>query len=391
MIYKKKSSILGIIIIALLLVCISYILLFAKSNIVSSVCDRLWKYYLIMGLIMSLVFLAIKNEKIFFVYVIAIFFFFSWYSFADQSYSVVDETMNFEYVNHIIRTKQLPTFSDEVDSDFLDLANNNLQETIISTNYEAVQTPLYYIILAILGCKIKSAYFRLRLYRILGLYSICFVYYFVNKTVRYLKNNQLFDIDEECLRATYLLTIFSPGYLFRASRLNNEILVCALMAVLIYIAVKCILDGYNPRYYWGMAIVSIALFMTKTTAIYAFCVLAIVALFQKKILKAIIPVIWNIYNCFSMRVNNINKANTPKRCIIYYKIKYYFCSKYFRMFSLFDYGNNINEYQFHSWKIFLWTIGGYNSHDGIKCGEIKTQDKELYKNDNDYCTDSGYD
>lgn len=290
MIYKKKSSILGLIIIALLLICISYILLFARSNIVSSVCDRLWKYYLIMGLIMILVFLAIKNEKIFLVYIIVIFSFFSWYSFADQSYSVVDETMNFEYVNHIIRTKQLPTFSDEVDSDFLDLANNNLQETIISTNYEAVQTPLYYIILAILGCKIKSAYFRLRLFRILGLYSICFVYYFVNKTVRYLKINQLFDIDEECLRATYLLTIFSPGYLFRASRLNNEILVCVLMAVLIYIAVKCILEGYNLRYYWGMAMVSIALFMTKTTAIYAFCVLAIVALFQKKVLKAIIPV-----------------------------------------------------------------------------------------------------
>lgn len=287
---KGKRKFIGLISIVLMLFYICFILFAAKSNIVSMICDRLWKYYLLMGLMLLLVFFAVKEKKFFQVYVILVFSFFLWYSFADQSYSAIDETMNFESINHIIHTRSLPTFSDEIDYDYLNSANNNLQEISNSINYEAVQAPLYYIIFAMLGFIIKSAYFRLHFFRILGLCSIWIVYYFVNKTVKYLKTKQSTIVDEECLRAIYLLTLFNPGYLYRASRLNNEILVCILMAVLFYIAIKCIYEGYSCKYYWGMAVVSVALLMTKTTAVYAFCILAIVALFQKKIWKAILPV-----------------------------------------------------------------------------------------------------
>lgn len=278
---------------------------FSLSNITASVLSRRGEYYVLLAIMMFNLVTASAKERNFRVYVIVLTAVFLLFSFVESSYSPIDEVMNFENINHILKNHTLATFDSAVDHQYLTEATNCVQvmsEGMI--NYEAVQAPLYYLLMALFGLVFKNAFLRLHVFRAVSLLSVFVVYYFFRRTVTLLRDFGMFRVDETATRVGCLLTVFSPAYLFRASRLNNEILVCVLMSILLYAAAGCITEGYNPKAYWLMAGVSSALFLTKSTAIYAYVVIVTVALFQRQIKKAVetvlvsaIPIIpWVVFN-----------------------------------------------------------------------------------------------
>lgn len=286
---KEKYFILGLLSLVLTIVFLIYNLWFAKHHLVSQLMGNTWRYYLFMLLIILDVFFSVKDKKVCVLYVGALFCFFSWLSFADIYYSHIDEYFHFDNINCIVSNNKLKTFEDVRDSAFLNKANDGVDSIYDGVNYEAVQAPLYYLIFAIVGKFIDSAYLRYHIFRLLGLFLVLIVYYFVRKTIHYLVSNKVTSVNNELFRLGILLTVFNPAYLYRASRISNEILVCVLFAILLYTTVKCIIRGYNLKYYWALTIICAMLFLTKSTAIYAYVIVLTVIIMQKKIKPIVIP------------------------------------------------------------------------------------------------------
>lgn len=263
-------------------------------------------YYILLILVVINVFFAVKSKKYFAVYVASLIVFFIWFSFADTWYSPIDEIMNFENINHIVANNRLTTFEDNIDYVFLNKANDGVNAVGSITNYEAVQAPLYYILFAAVGKFISNAYVRLHVFRLISLFLVFIIYFFVEKTVCYLEENGIIQINHQIYRIGLLITIFNPGYLYRASRLNNEILVCVLMSILLYISIRCVVEGYRKNYYWIISLLCVSLFLTKNTAIYAYIIFGAIVLFQKRVKDAIIPTVsgavltipWFLFNYF---------------------------------------------------------------------------------------------
>ena len=284
------SVIIGSIALLSLIVYFYYLKTSAENNLVSSVCTSAWKYCVLIFLITVCIISSVKNRMLIIVYVSVLFLFFTWLSFSDQLYSPIDEIMNYENINFIIRNKRLPTIYDSIDAVFLNSANSGLNDIGDVLNYEAVQAPLFYIIFAAIGCFFRNACYRFHFLRLVSLYSVLLILYSINKAKQYL-NSKNYNIDEESFRLVLLIIVLNPAYLYRASRLNNEILVCVLCALLIYFAAKCIVEGFQLKHYWIMSILCGALFLTKNTAVYAYTVILVIALLQKRLSKAIIPVL----------------------------------------------------------------------------------------------------
>lgn len=251
---------------------------------------------------------ALQSETGFKIYILLLLSFFVWLSFSDTVYSLIDESLHFEYINHIIDFHKLPMWGDPVNAQYLNAAGVSLVEINENVvNYEVVQAPLYYIIMATVSAGISDAYMRFHVCRLVSLLFVLIVFYFVNKTICYMNDRKIIKVNEIIYRIALSLTIFNPGYLYRMSRLSNESLACVLMAALLYFSVKCITEGYNKKFYWILSFICVALFLTKTTSIYVYAAFGLIVLFQKKIKEAIIPVIvsagctvpWFMFNYIS--------------------------------------------------------------------------------------------
>lgn len=249
-------------------------------------------YYVIMLILGCVILCALQSKIGFRIYILLLLSFFVWLSFADIGYDPIDEAQHFEYINHIVEFHKLPIWGDPVNSQYLNAADNSFVEISKNmVNYEVVQSPLYYILMAVISAKISNAYIRFHVCRLVSLCSVLIVFFLVNKTIYYMKDHGILKINNVIYRMALALTIFNPGYLYRMSRLNNESLVCVLMATLLHFSVKCITEGYTKRLYWILSIICVALFLTKTTSIYAYAAYGIIILSQKKIKEAIMPVI----------------------------------------------------------------------------------------------------
>lgn len=268
----------------------SYLMVMSKNLLVSSVAMTSLNHHVLMLLVILLTVFSIKNERIYRLYILLLFVFFIWFSFADTKYSPIDECANFDYINCIIKHHRLLTFHDSLDYNFLNDANDGINAVGPTANYEAVQAPLFYLLFAFVGRWFDNAFIRFHVLRILSLSMILATYGFLKNCILFLKEHSL-SVSEKTCRILMLLTVFNPAYLYRASRLNNEVLVCVLMAVLLNVSIKCIMTGYDIKKYWLMAFICCACFMTKSTAIYAYLVFGIVVIFQKHLRHAILPAI----------------------------------------------------------------------------------------------------
>lgn len=279
---------------------------YALRTLAFSVLGSNCQYFLILLLFVINIYIAVQSKQGFLLYAGMLFLLFAGYSIIDRAYSPIDEYANFDYINWLIREGTLPTFSDMLDGKYLSEATAGLHSIYNGTNHEVVQAPLYYILFALVGRFFPGAYIRLRVFRLLSLGSVFIIWYFLNKTIRYLESKEIIHCNEKVYRLSLLLTIFNPAYLHRASRLNNEVLVCILMVVLLYVAVKCLTEGYSKKYYWLLSFLCVSLFMTKNTAVYAYVLFGAIVLYQRKLPQAIIPGITGVALTVPWFLFNIN-------------------------------------------------------------------------------------
>ena len=251
-------------------------------------------------------FLAAKTKVGYGVFLACWIGFFVFTAVYDMGYSPVDEGAHFATINYIVSHKRLPTVSDDINSKELNAANDSLNNITSNKNYEAVQAPLYYLGMAFFGWFIRYMPARLRILRLLSFALVMAGICILKKTIDVLEEWKVYQRGDGVyfLRLLALVAVFSPGYLLRAGRLNNECLLCFLIPLLLYVGVRCLKEGYSARFYWMMSGICFACIMTKNTALYAYAVIGIIALYQRKILKAIIPVLagvplmipWLIFN-----------------------------------------------------------------------------------------------
>ncbi len=261
--------------------------------------------YLVFALCSLIAFLAVWSKigyRVFLVFWIGSFAVTAMFNLSYSS----DEGSHLDFVNHIITYKELPVVSDLTDAGKLNAGNYSIDSIYPLKNYEAVQAPLYYLVLVPFGWLIKNMPMRVRMLRLLTLAMVLAGIYVTKKTFDLLKEWGLYreGEGEVFLRMVSLLTVFCPGYLIRGTRLSNEALLCLLIPMLLYVGLKCLKEGYSSRAYWVMSAICLGCFMTKNTAIFVYAVIGIIALIQGKFKKAILPVLagvpvtipWLIFN-----------------------------------------------------------------------------------------------
>lgn len=224
------------------------------------------------------IFFACRTYGFFRLYSAVLLSLFAISAFVDMGYSPVDEAAHFEYAVHLFNTWTLPVLGEQYLWDADAVNSVNFCETTPGTiNHEAMQGPVYYIFLALFGSAIKDSTACFIAFRIIGLLLAVCTAVGLNKLTR-----SLFGLSvsqSPACRLLMLLTILSPGYLYRAARLNNEIMVCFLFAVLLYQFFLSFKDNRTYRY-WLVSLLSVLLFLTKSTAIYCMIFPALLILFH---------------------------------------------------------------------------------------------------------------
>lgn len=179
-------------------------------------------------------------------------------------FSPVDECAHFEFVAHMLGTGTLPVIGDPWSASAINSVNYG--EVCPGYNHEAAQAPVYYLFLALVGSFIEDNTVSLIIYRIIGLLLVGFTIIICSRLAKVLCGHSLSD--SPMLRLLILLTLLSPGFLYRAARLNNEIMVCFLFVVLLYEFFLTFIDNKTYRY-WLVSLIAVLLFLTKSTAIYS--------------------------------------------------------------------------------------------------------------------------
>ena len=178
-------------------------------------------------------------------------------------FSPIDECAHFEYAAHILGTGTLPVIGDQWSASAINSVN--FGDVCPGYNHEAAQAPVYYLFLAAFGSFIGNNALSLVVYRITGLILAVSTAVISSRLSRVLFGASLSD--SPLLRLLILLTVLSPGYLYRAARLNNEIMVCFLFVVLLYQFFLTFIDNRTYRY-WLVSLLAVLLFLTKNTAVY---------------------------------------------------------------------------------------------------------------------------
>lgn len=200
----------------------------------------------------------------------------------DLRYSPIDEGNHIDYINEIIYNHKLPTMYECSDADFLNAMNPvDKQGAVGGPRYEAVQVPLYYIMMAILTGWIPNLFIRFIAMRFIGLLLLCGTFLVANKTMKLLIKNGVLK-DENLLVLLNFLFIFNPGILVRFVRVSNECLAVFLASVIVYYAVKMICDGYSLKTSIMALICGVLLFYTKSTGALIIGALFLVLIYYKK-------------------------------------------------------------------------------------------------------------
>lgn len=178
------------------LIILAIIIFFSCSHAMQTLCSSIITsqeiYYLVMLILGCVIVCALQSETGFKIYILLLLSFFVWLSFSDTVYSLIDESLHFEYINHIIDFHKLPMWGDPVNAQYLNAAGVSLVEINENVvNYEVVQAPLYYIIMATVSAGISDAYMRFHVCRLVSLLFVLIVFYFVNKTICYMNDHDV--------------------------------------------------------------------------------------------------------------------------------------------------------------------------------------------------------
>ena len=158
--------------------------------------------------------------------------------YGNTMYSGADEAAHYDYINHIIDRKKLPTMDDMINSQQLNFPEANPATIPNHNQHEAVQPPLYYLLSAIIGGQFNDLYTRLIILRFLGIIGLMISFFITIKTYRLLVDRKQIRENNLLFMIISLLLILSPNFQRVMIPLNNEHLLLVLVTMLIYFLVK---------------------------------------------------------------------------------------------------------------------------------------------------------
>lgn len=242
-----------------------------------------WEFYLLVFLLLLFIKTTVKSqEKVLYIMVIALAI--VWIIF-DTGLNVIDEGAHLGIINYIIDHSRFPT---------------------VQENYEAVQGPVYYYLLAIvLKCFPESI--RVPLGRMIGLLCVLCVGFLTRKMINRLCEYQIICVSEEAKNIFWLLFVCNPCLLTRATRISNESIVLVLSALFLYLMTMQILGSYNKKIALLCTTICAISFLTKSTTVFLFGGCMALFIYYKKwreMVKNIVVFIllvspWFVYNYIS--------------------------------------------------------------------------------------------
>ena len=218
--------------------------------------SRLVFYLLVISLAIFIYLMVSKSPKI--IYLLIIGLGVVWII-CDREYNIIDEGSHMYIINYIVDNHRFP---------------------LIQENYEAVQGPVYYYLMAILFGLIPQEirYFACRL---AGL-GCLIIFGFVNRLlIKKLVQCGLILVDLPLQNIIWFLFMLNPHILIRLTRVSNESLAVLLSGIIIYLVVNQLLDGADRKITYLVTILCAINFLTKATTIFLFVGVIIVNVYYK--------------------------------------------------------------------------------------------------------------
>ena len=202
--------------------------------------------------------------------------------FGEMNLSHVDECSHLDYICYVAQNHRLPTMNQSINT-WRVAQTGAVGGLNYGKRYEAVQVPLYYVLMAIPVSLIRNMRTVLYFCRLVGFALWCVSLLICRKTVRLLCRSGIIG-DESA--AVYLLCIFgmNPGVLIRCICVSNEPLAILLTVSLLYITFRMLADGFSiSRTIAGTAF-AVCLFYTKSTGVFVIGGMLLVLLYYRRIL-----------------------------------------------------------------------------------------------------------
>lgn len=238
-------------------------------------------FYVMWALLVILFTLCIREKKYMRIWYVCVLLFGAVLIVGDTAYSPIDEASHLDYIQYIIEHHELPTMWQMVDLEFL--SNVNGTENMVPVRrYEAVQMPLYYLLMAVLAAPVRDLSARFIVIRFFGLACLAGVAVLTERTLRFLQQRKLLNCPEEDLNLILALTAVNPGILVRFVRVSNEPLAVLLSVGIFYCAVRLLADGYHAGIFRLGAMLSVFLYYTKSTGAFFVGAILLVLLYYKK-------------------------------------------------------------------------------------------------------------
>ena len=262
---------------------IAYIVWKSTSGTYTELQSNRWEFYVLVFLLLIFVRISIKNH-IKLLYALAIVLTMVWAA-LDTDLNVIDEGAHLGIIDYIIDNSHFPPIQD---------------------NYEAVQGPVYYYLLASI-LKLFPQNRHLLLGRMAGVLCVVVFGYFTKKMLDKLSEYQVITVPEEVKNILWLLFVSNPCLLTRGTRISNESLVLALSSIFLYLLTILFLKSYNNKLAILCTVICAVSFLTKSTTAFLFGGCIALFVYYKKWLEmaknvAIFFVLvfpWFAYNYFS--------------------------------------------------------------------------------------------
>lgn len=178
----------------------------------------------------------------------------------DTQYNMIDEGGHFDIINHVIECGEYP---------------------LIEENYEAVQAPIYYYLMAAL-LWLVPVQGRLIVGRFFGLVCAIVFCWLTRNTIALLRERRIILLDDGFVNIVELCFVANPCILIRMTRISNESLLLVLAASSIYLFARLIMDGYETHWVVILTTICAFAFLTKSTSVILFGEVVIVLVYHKR-------------------------------------------------------------------------------------------------------------
>lgn len=181
--------------------------------------------------------------------------------FTDIKYSAIDEAAHTQIIQYLL--------------------THRFRFPLVSENYEAVQGPIYYYIVALLSCWLPRSLAYMG-GRVFGIACLLLFALLSRKTVEVLKKAQVLRISSRLENTLWLLFFTNPLLLIRFTRASNEALVPVFVAAVVYLLTQVILGSFDSWKIWLATVFCALAFLTKATSVFVFGLVFLACAYHKK-------------------------------------------------------------------------------------------------------------